>query len=100
MSRLLLVRHGHDFRGRVEGGLARIREATGPGETVAAFTSGGPVGAAVGAALDLSDEAVLELSFVVQNAACTEFLFSGERFSLNAFNTLPRLYGTELVTAI
>ncbi len=45
----------------------------------------------VGLALGLADEKVVELSWTVRNAAYSEFLFSGERFSLSAFNIAPPL---------
>ncbi len=74
------------FRQRVRRAVEAITAQAGSGETVAAFTSGGVMAAVVGLALDLRDEKVIELSWTVRNAAYSEFLFSGERFSLSAFN--------------
>ncbi len=80
-----------EFRRRVERGVARLRQGEGSGRTVVAFTSAGPVAVAVGRALGLDDETVLRLSWSVCNGSVTEFLFSGERFSLYSFNGQPHL---------
>ena len=89
-----------EFRGRVHRGLKKITEAAGSKKKVAAFSSGGPAAAAVGVALNLDDEKTLELSWVVRNAAYTEFLFSRGRFSLVTFNAVPHLTSPRLVTFI
>ncbi|MBI3852986.1 MAG: histidine phosphatase family protein [Verrucomicrobia bacterium] len=90
----------HEFRGRVNRGLAKITESAGSKKKVAAFSSGGPVAAAMGFALNLEDEKTLELSWVVRNAAYTEFLFSRGRFSLVTFNAVPHLTNRDLLTFI
>ncbi len=90
----------HDFRGRVRRGLAKMTEAVGSKKKVAAFSSGGPVAAAMGLALDLDDEKTLELMWVVHNAAYTEFLFSRGRFSMVKFNAVPHVTDPHLLTFI
>ena len=90
----------HQFRDRVGRGLANITSGAGRKKKVVAFSSGGPVAAAMGRALSLDDEKTLELSWVVWNAAYTEFLFSSGRFSLLAFNTTPHLADSQLLTFI
>jgi len=90
----------HDFRGRVQRGLAKMTEAAGSKKKVAAFTSGGPVAAAMGLALNLDDEKTLELMWLVHNASYTEFLFSRRRFSLMTFNAVPHLTIPQLLTFI
>lgn len=75
------------FRRRAEKALTRLLDGGEGGRTVAAFTSAGPVAVAVGRALGLDDEAVLRLSWTIRNCAVSEFLFSGERFSLHSFNS-------------
>jgi len=90
----------HEFRHRVHRGLAKITDATGSKKRVAAFSSGGPVAAALGCALTLDDEKTLEMSWVVRNAAYTEFLFSRGRFSLMTFNAVPHLADPHLLTFI
>src|ERR1043166_1658834 len=58
----------HEFRSRVQRGLAKMTGAAGSKQTVVAFSSGGPVAAAMGLALNLDDEKTLELSWMVRNA--------------------------------
>lgn len=88
------------FRGRVEVGVRRIMEEAGRGATVAAFTSGGPIGSTVASVLGLDDERALELAWAVDNATLTELLFSRERISLKSFNAQPRIGSPELVTYV
>ncbi len=88
-----------DFRARVASGVGRLAGG-GNGQRIAAFTSGGATAAAVGAALDLDDETVLELSWRVRNGSLTELLFSGGRLALHTFNTTPHLREERLVTYI
>ena len=90
----------HEFRARANRGIAKITEAAGSKKKVVAFSSGGPVAAALGLALNLDDEKTLELSWVVRNAAYTEFLFSRGRFSLVTFNAVPHLTDPSLLTFI
>ena len=90
----------HEFRRRVQQGLAKMTGASGSNQKVVAFSSGGPVAAAMGLALNLDDEKTLELSWVVRNAAFSEFLFSRGRFSLMAFNATPHLTNPRLLTFI
>lgn len=77
-----------------------MTEAAGSKKRIAAFSSGGPVAAAMGFALNLDDEKTLELSWGVRNAAYTEFLFSPGRFSLMTFNAAPHLTDSQLLTFI
>ena len=89
-----------DFRKRVHGAIERMISTAGRKSTVVAFTSGGPIAAAVGMALNLGDEQTLELSWMIRNTGYAEFLFSQGRFSLAAFNTHPHLAGSDLLTHI
>lgn len=90
----------HEFRERVNRGLVTITGGAGSKKKVAAFSSGGPVAAAMGFALNLDDEKTLDLSWVVRNAAYSEFLFSRGRFSLMTFNAVPHLADPHLLTFI
>lgn len=83
------------FCDRVETGIAKIR---GSGGQAVLFSSGGVMAATVRLALDLSPVRTLELSWIPRNASYSEFLFSGERFSLAAFNAYPHLDSPELLT--
>ncbi len=80
-----------DFRARVEGAVRSLMEEAGRGQRVVAFTSGGPIGAAVGMALELGEVKALELSWQVYNGAEARFFFSGDRLTLSAFNEAGHL---------
>jgi len=88
------------FRERVAQSMREIMRENGGGQTVAAFTSGGVVGAAVGLALNLYDEQVMALSWVVRNGSSTEFLFSMGRWSLHTFNATPLFARADLLTYV
>jgi broad specificity phosphatase PhoE len=90
----------HEFRDRVSRGLAKITDGAGSKKKVVAFSSAGPVAAAMGHALNLDDEKTFDLSWTVRNSACTEFLFSRGRFSLVAFNAVAHLTNPQLLTFI
>ena len=79
------------FKGRVLQGLAGIIDRNNRGRRVAVFTSGGPISVAVQLALGLSDEKALEINWALRNGSITEFLFTRDRFTLDAFNGLPHL---------
>lgn len=90
----------HAFRERVESGIRRVLVEAGRGATVAAFTSGGPIGSTVAWSLGLSDEQALELAWMVDNATVSELLFSGDQVSLKSFNVQPRIGAAEMVTGV
>ena len=79
------------FRERVQRALRSITLVGAKGRRVAAFTSGGPIGVAVQIALDAPDRTGLEVNWRVRNCSLTEFVFSGERLSLDSFNAIPHL---------
>jgi broad specificity phosphatase PhoE len=84
------------FCDRVEKGITKVRRAG--GGRVVVFTSGGVIAATVRLALDLSPLRTLELSWAPRNSSYSDFLFSGERFSLSAFNVHPHLDAPHLLT--
>jgi broad specificity phosphatase PhoE len=86
------------FRERVRRALRRVTEGPGRGRRVALFTSGGFIGTAVQLALGAPDRAALELSWRLRNGGVTEFVFSGDRLSLDAFNAVGHLEDPELWT--
>lgn len=88
------------FRERVAQSMDQIVNENGGGKTVAAFTSGGVVAAAVGLALNLDDEQIMALSWVVRNGSSTEFLFSTGRWSLHTFNATPPFARADLLTYV
>lgn len=79
------------FRDRVRRGLRGIIDRPARGRRVAAFTSGGFIGAAVALALDAPDRAALELGWRLRNGALTRLVFSTGRLTLDDFNTIPHL---------
>jgi broad specificity phosphatase PhoE len=78
-----------DFCGRVEGGLAGLRETK--GASVVIFTSAGTIAAALRGALALPDAKLLELAGVVKNASLTELTFSRTRVTPTLFNAVGHL---------
>ncbi|RJS14741.1 hypothetical protein DRW03_34345 [Corallococcus sp. H22C18031201] len=82
-----------EFVARVEGALLRIAREAGRGATVVAFTSAGPTAVATGWSLGATGERVFTLSLSVRNVSCTDFLFAGERLSLQGFNDVSHLTG-------
>ncbi len=79
------------FCKRTEAAWQFITDARQGGKRVAAFTSGGPVGAAVSRALGAGRDQTLEVAWMVRNASYSEFLYSGDRFTLSTFNSFPHL---------
>ena len=86
------------FCERVDRGLALVRDRGVRSGRVVVFTSGGVIAAATRAALDLSPQKTLELSWTSRNASFSEYLFSGPRFSLSSFNNTPHLVEPELLS--
>jgi broad specificity phosphatase PhoE len=89
-----------DFRARVNDAIHKMTSASGRKATVAVFTSGGPIAATIGMALGIDDEKTLELSWIIQNTAYSDFLFTDGRFSVMTFNAVSHLGKQELLTFI
>lgn len=79
------------YRRRVAHALELLTEDAGSGRQIAAFSSGGTIGAIVGGVLGANAETALELGWNVENASVTEILFSGSRRTLRRFNALGHL---------
>lgn len=78
------------FRARVLRGLRRLQD--GPSNrTIVLFTSGGPIGVLVQAAIGAPERSFVEVNWRVKNCSLTEFTFSRDRLSLDSFNALPHL---------
>jgi broad specificity phosphatase PhoE len=88
----------HEFCLRVERGLAQVVRDTPPAASAVVFTSAGTIGAAMRRALHLSAEDTLRVTWMSRNASFSEFLASGERFTLSTFNAHPHLEGDGLLT--
>jgi broad specificity phosphatase PhoE len=88
-----------DFCARVNQGFDQVcANNDGGGENVAIFSSGGPIGVSLQRALDLSPENTLKVAWMARNCSFTEFIFSGERFTLSSFNELPHIDDPALLT--
>ncbi|MGE0375435.1 MAG: histidine phosphatase family protein [Planctomycetaceae bacterium] len=79
------------FGNRIRAGLDEILSTPGRSRRVAVFTSVGAVTVALQQAMGCDDRTALETGWRVWNCSVTEFVFSGERFTLDRFNTLPHL---------
>jgi len=86
-----------DFVARVYRGLAMLASG-GPGQQVAVFSSGGPVGVTVYCDLTATTENTLQAAWMARNGSVHEFLFSGERFTMSSFNAAPHLDDPALLT--
>src|SRR5260370_30161148 len=79
------------FTARVNRGLSQFLAAASKSETFAIFTSGGPVAVSVQRALHLSPQQTLQVAWMPRNCSYSEFLFSGDRFTLSTFNSFQHL---------
>jgi broad specificity phosphatase PhoE len=86
------------FAARVSRGLSEVRNHGASAASVAVFSSAGPVGIGVQAALGLDPAKTMELILLVRNTACSEFLFSDDRFWLRSFNAVSHLDDPALIT--
>jgi broad specificity phosphatase PhoE len=75
-----------EFCTRVNSGLTKCLSGGKRGERIAIFTSGGPIAVAMQRALQLSPETTLNVSWMSRNSSWSEFIYSGERFTLSSFN--------------
>lgn len=80
-----------EFCARVNRGLAGLLATSNKGEHIVIFSSGGPLGVAVQRALHLSARDTLQVAWMSRNCSYSEFLFSGDRFTLSSFNSCPHL---------
>jgi broad specificity phosphatase PhoE len=92
------VESWQDFCGRVDRGIAAIVNSATPAGDSVVFTSGGPIGVAMRRALNLSNADTLQLTWMSRNASFSEFLSSGDRFTLSTFNAHPHLEDESLLT--
>jgi broad specificity phosphatase PhoE len=87
-----------EFCARVNRGLSQILSRAESGQQLAVFSSGGPVGVAMQRALNLSPQDTLRTVWMSRNSSYSEFLFSGDRFALSAFNAFPHLDSASMLT--
>jgi broad specificity phosphatase PhoE len=86
------------FRERIRTAVGKIRKASEQGRNVVAITSGGPIAATIAQTLQLAPLAAIEFVWLSRNGSFSEFLFSGERFSMHSFNSIPHLDERRLLT--
>src|ERR1700723_2555624 len=86
------------FTARVNRGLSQFLSAASKSETCAIFTSGGPVAVSVQRALHLSPLDTLQVAWMPRNCSYSEFVFSGDRFTLSTFNSFQHLDDPALLT--
>lgn len=79
------------FKAGVERGMRVLMQRHGAKKTIAVFTSGGPISAAVQIALGLSDEKTMEISWQIMNASVTRFKYSRKGIGLAGFNDIGHL---------
>lgn len=87
-----------EFCARVNRGLSIVLNSGNRGQQIAIFCSSGPIGVAVQRALNLSSENTLRVVWMSRNCSYSEFLCSGDRFTLSAFNAFPHLDNASLLT--
>jgi broad specificity phosphatase PhoE len=80
-----------EFGSRVNEGISRFLSDSGHGVSTVVFCSGGPIAVALQRALHLAPADALRVMWMCRNCSITEFLFSGDRFTLSAFNAVPHL---------
>jgi broad specificity phosphatase PhoE len=69
-----------DFVARVRAGLDRVLRDAGSGARLAAVTSAGPIGVAVGLVFGIASERMVRTSIVIRNASITELRFRSQDF--------------------
>jgi len=87
-----------EFCARVNRGLMQIANGVASKTSVVVFTSGGPIAVALQRAMELSPAVTLQMTWMSRNASFTEFLHSGQRFTVSSFNATPHLDDESLLT--
>lgn len=86
------------FRARVSAAINKIRQQVPRSTNTVVFTSGGPIAATMAEALCLTSRKAIEFVWLSRNTSWSEFLFSGDRFSVSAYNSFPHLDERSLLT--
>jgi len=86
------------FKHRVSDGIDQIISQTGQSRKVLVSASAGTIVAAVHRAIQCPDEVALGLGWRVWNCSLTGFAFSGDRFTLDRFNTMSHIEDPQLWT--
>jgi broad specificity phosphatase PhoE len=86
------------FNQRVTASVQEVRDTASPSSSTVIFTSAGPIAATLAYSLELTPVKAIEFVWLARNASYAQFVFSGERFSMHAFNAIPHLDALELFT--
>jgi len=86
------------FSAGVNSGLTKFLSAGDRGERIAIVTSGGPLAVSMQRALQLSAETTLNVSWMSRNSSWSEFIYSGERFTLSSFNCHAHIEDPTMLT--
>lgn len=87
-----------EFCSRVNSGLTTFLSAGNRSERVGIVTSGGPIAVAMQRALQLSAQTTLNVSWMSRNSSWSEFIYSGERFTLSSFNCHAHIDDAAMLT--
>lgn len=75
-----------EFRARVVGSMEHLAESLGSGDSVLAFTSGGPISVAVQSLMGLADEQLPHFNRMLVNASVTRVAVSGSGLRVASVN--------------
>lgn len=79
------------FQARAVDAVREILYRPGRNRTIAVFTSVGNITAILGSILECAPATALELGWRLKNCSITELIFSGERVTLDQFNSVAHL---------
>lgn len=88
----------NDFVGRIRRGLDTLTQNAARGRTIVVFSSGGPVGIAMQRALNLTTPDTLKTAWMMCNSGYSSFVFSGDRFTLSSYNSVPHISDRDFLT--
>ncbi len=80
-----------DFQKRVTSALTGVMKENGRGRSAVIFASGGSLSACVQYALDISNEATMELCWQIVNTSVTRFRYRDGKITLSVFNDYSHL---------
>jgi broad specificity phosphatase PhoE len=86
------------FRERIAGAIQTITGSAGRSSQTVAFTSAGPIAAAVAHSLELSPVKAIEFVWMSRNSSYSQFVFSNGRLTLHSFNSIPHIDDLSLLT--
>lgn len=79
------------LKARVAAAIDGIRRVHGRGSTVAVFTSGGPIAAALAYVLGITGETAMRLNWQIVNTSITRLMYNEHSVTLAGFNVISHL---------